>query len=86
MADNIVVEVVRPQTVVEAVADKTIIIEIVMRGPQGPPGPPGSGALDLPLAIANPQTGDVLVFNSALQTAGAWENLPKESITDGGFF
>lgn len=72
--------------VVEVVAEKTIVIEILIAGPQGPRGANGSGALDLPLAITNPQSGDVLTFDAALQTDGAWKNIPRSELTDGGFF
>lgn len=86
MADNIIIEMVQPATVIETVVDKTIIIELIVRGPQGPPGPAGTGALDLPLEIASPQDGDVLTFDPALQTDGAWKNVRRRTITDGGFY
>ncbi|MGV6875959.1 hypothetical protein ACUSIJ_25145, partial [Pseudochelatococcus sp. B33] len=48
-----------------------------MRGKQGPPGPPGSGSIDLPLAIDNPQDGDVLSYDTA---QAAWKNRPRRNV------
>lgn len=87
MSGCIVVEVVStPRPVVEVIAEKTIIVEILIPGPQGIQGPPGVGALDLPLAITSPQDGDILTFDPALQTAGAWKNVRRNAILNGGSY
>lgn len=59
------------------------VVEPGMRGKQGPPGPPGTGALDLPLAIDNPQDGDVLSYSTQ---KSAWTNEERKSLVDGGNF
>lgn len=62
------------------------VVDVVapgMRGKQGPPGPPGTGALDLPLAIDNPQDGDVLAYDA---TEAAWTNEARATLIDGGNF
>lgn len=62
------------------------IIEVVergLRGKEGPPGPPGSGVLDLPLAIDNPQDGEVLSYSSS---KSAWTNEDRRDLVDGGNF
>lgn len=84
-----VVEVISETVVVEVVVEKTLTVEVEVpgfQGRKGDKGDPGQGALDLPLAITNPQTGDVLEFDESLQTAGAWKNVPKHTITDAGFY
>lgn len=54
------------------------------RGPMGPPGPkgdPGGLAENFPLAVLNPQAGDILKF-----TGSAWANDPAADLVDGGNF
>ncbi|MGV6872568.1 hypothetical protein ACUSIJ_07730, partial [Pseudochelatococcus sp. B33] len=53
------------------------VVERGMRGKRGPPGEPGVGAIDLPLAIDNPQDGDVLSYDTA---QAAWKNRPRRNV------
>mgnify|MGYP001478860001 CR=1 FL=1 len=59
------------------------VIEQGPRGKKGPPGKPGVGAIDLPLAIDNPQDGDVLSYSNSKT---AWANEPRAKFIDGGNF
>jgi len=71
-----------PATVV--VQGKPTTVIVTGQGVPGRQGPPGNTSL--PLAISNPQTGDILTFNASLQIDGAWENRSRAELTDGGFF
>lgn len=59
------------------------VVEPGMRGKEGKQGPPGTGAIDLPLAIENPQDGDVLSYSTQ---KSAWTNEDRRSLVDGGNF
>lgn len=74
----------REPTVIVIEDQRVQVVDVVergLRGKQGPPGKPGTGALDLPLAIDNPQDGDVLTYDTSKT---AWANKPKITVIDGG--
>lgn len=74
----------REPTVIVVERPEVQVIEVQRPGPrgkQGPPGPPGTGALDLPLAIDNPQDGDVLTYDTSKT---AWANKPRRNVINGG--
>lgn len=77
---------IREPTVIVVEERQVQVVDVVapgMRGKQGPPGPPGTGALDLPLAIDNPQDGDVLSYSNS---KSAWANEARVDFLDGGNF
>lgn len=91
LVDEVAAEVL-VEAIGDTLVDETVVQELLEVAEQGPPGPPGpqgpQGIQGLPgannidgfeVALANPQPGDVLAF----QTTQVWSN---DDVLDGGNF